>query len=183
MPQVSKNVLQEALDELSGFLVKIEVDMREESDTPSYIFEILFPAAWLTLEHADFVTEKIPLSQSATRYKISLRNKSLGADAVLAHISKLIRYNEEIEEKQQELMELQRRRETEIQLEIEQLKQAFLKGESVPQAKKEEEFDFAFMRNSRANKKPISAAVSAMVQDFEPEREEEEDSEAVEETY
>lgn len=177
--------LQATLDELAGFLINIKIDMREGAELMP-IFEIFFPSNWQVLEHKDFICETIPLGGNATGYKFSLSNRELTADAIVNHITRLIKYNEEIEEKQQQLLELQRRREIEIQAEIENLRTAFL--ESSPSSVKpipvtaEAPTPLAGISDFMANvRKSKGAKPSIMVDTFVPERDEDESDDGVEE--
>lgn len=177
--------LQTTLDELAGFLVNIKIDMREGAELMP-IFEILFPSAWQVLEHANFTCETIPLGTSATCYKFSLRNRELSADSIVEHIKRLITYNEEIEEKQQQLLELQRRREIELQAEIENLRTAFMEGNTVSakvliaaESPKPDEVT-KFMNNRLQSPKPKKSPL--LVDEYVPEREDDEVGDDMEET-
>ena len=187
IPQ-TKN-LQATLDELAGFLINIKIDMREGAELMP-IFEIFFPSNWQVLEHQDFIFETIPLGGNATGYKFSLANRELNADSIVNHITRLIKYNEEIEEKQQQLLELQRRREIEIETEIENLRTAFIESNQSPkktvaavavtaEAPAALAGISAFMANVRKSK---GAKPSVMVDTFVPEREEDESVDGMEET-
>ena len=180
--------LQTTLDELAGFLVNIKIDMREGAELMP-IFEILFPSSWQVIDHKDFICETIPLGVNATCYKFALRNRELTADSIVEHIKRLITYNEEIEEKQKQLIELQRRREIELQAEIENLRTAFMEGNSLPakaaatpvtaEAPKLDEVT-KFMANRRQPLKTVKSPL--LVDDYVPEREEDESADDMEET-
>lgn len=177
--------LQTTLDELAGFLVNIKIDMREDADLMP-IFEILFPATWQVLKHRDFLCETFPLGIKATSYKFSIINDKLSADDLVAHIKKLINYNEEIEGKQKQLLELQRRREIELEAEIEKLRLNFLEAnsedsstinETVVESTPTVELTYNFQKPSATiqEKKETTLKSKLVVESYVPEREESED--------
>lgn len=186
--------LQTTLDELAGFLVNIKIDMREDADLMP-IFEILFPITWQVLEHQDYSYETIPLGANATCYKFSLLNQELSADSLVEHIKRLINYNEEIEEKQKQLLELQRRRETELEAEIEKLRVDFMKSNTAkivaPSSINEVVIDVQppfphLLSNSqkvrKANEVKLKSESKLVVESYTPEREEDENGDEMIET-